>query len=199
MKKSLLLIGFLVVGFATLQAQDYKPFRVGIGLGYASPSGDGSQGGVLFYLEPSYRATDQIAIGLRLESAVMARGVSISGGGTTLTNDAEVSGNASYTVNGQYYFSNNNFRPFAGVGFGIYSLASASVSGTTTTVSASSSEFGFYPRVGFDLGHFTLQAEYNIIPSKTSEVSIGTSIITAESKNSYLAIKAGFFIGGGKR
>ncbi|MEQ8303923.1 MAG: outer membrane beta-barrel protein [Cyclobacteriaceae bacterium] len=201
MKKYLLLIGFFAVSVLTASAQDYKPFRVGIGLGYASPGGDGAKGGVLFYLEPGYRVTDAFMVGLRLESAVMARGVSISGGGTSITNEAEVSGNASYTVNGQYYFGSNNFRPFAGVGFGIYSLASASVSGTTASASASSSEFGFYPRIGFDIGHFTMQAEYNIIPSKTTEISLGTpgSTITAESKNSYFGIKAGFFIGGGKR
>lgn len=191
----------------TVSAQDYKPFRVGLGLGYASPGGEGAKGGVLLYLEPSYRVNDAIAVGLRLESAVVAKGVSVTGGGTSISTDAEVKANASYTVNGQYYFSNNSFRPFAGLGLGIYSLASASVSvsgsSSSSSVSASASEFGFYPRVGFDVGHFTMQIEYNIIPATTSEVTVstgtGTSILTTESKNSYLGIKAGFFIGGGKK
>ncbi len=207
MKKTLLLIGFIGAALLTAQAQEYKPVKVGLGLGYASPGGDGAKGGVLLYLEPAYRVNDQIAVGLRLETAVMARGVTVTSGGTSVTSDAEVKANASYTVNGQYYFSNNNFRPFAGLGLGIYSLASASVSvsggGSSASASAAASKFGFYPRLGFDVGHFTMQIEYNIIPSTTDEITVssgtsGTSVLTSESKNSYLGIKAGFFIGGGK-
>lgn len=196
-------MGFIGASLISANAQDFKAFRVGLGLGYASPGGDGAKGGVLFYLEPGYRVSDALLVGLRLESAVMARGVSISGGGTTLTNEAEVSGNASYTVNGQYYFGSEKFRPFAGVGFGIYSLAAATISGTNASASASSSEFGFYPRAGFDLGHFTMQVEYNVIPSKSNQITVNTgsnpTVVTSESKNSYLAIKAGFFIGGGRK
>jgi len=208
MKKCLLLIGFIGAALLTAQAQEYKPVKVGLGLGYASPGGDGAKGGVLLYLEPAYRVSDQIAVGLRLESAVMARGVTVTSGGTSVTSDAEVKANASYTVNGQYYFSNNNFRPFAGLGLGIYSLASASVSvsgsSSSASASAAASKFGFYPRLGFDVGHFTMQIEYNIIPSTTDEVTVstgttGTTVLSSESKNSYLGIKAGFFIGGGKK
>ncbi len=208
MKKYLLIVGFIGAAFLTASAQEYKPVKVGLGLGYASPGGDGAKGGVLLYLEPAYRVNDALAIGLRLESAIIARGVTVTSGSTSVSSDAEVKANASYTVNGQYYFSNNTFRPFAGVGLGIYSLASASVSvsggGSSASASADASKFGFYPRLGFDLGHFTMQVEYNIIPSTTSEFTVssgtsGTSVISSESKNSYLGIKAGFFISGGKK
>jgi Outer membrane protein beta-barrel domain len=209
MKKTLLLL--LMAATVAVQAQDYKPVKVGIGLGYASPGGDGAKGGVLFYLEPAYRVTDQIAVGLRLESAITARGTSISATSTSSSVDLDVAATGSYTVNGQYYFSNNTFRPFAGLGFGLYSLAavkastSTGTSGTSSssTISASASKFGFYPRIGFDAGHFTMQLEYNIIPSTKSEITISTgtatTLATSESKNNYLGIKAGFFFGGGKR
>lgn len=206
MKKFLLLIGFIGAAFFTANAQDFKPVKVGIGLGYASPGGDGAKGGVLFYLEPAYRVSDQFAVGLRMEIAAMARGVSYSGTSTTASSDLDVSGNGSYTVNGQYYLSNNTFRPFVGAGAGIYTLAAVKAtisagSGTSSTyeASASSSKFGFYPRVGFDLGHFTMQIEYNIIPSSKSDVVISSTTYTSEAKNSYLGIKAGFFFGGGKK
>lgn len=209
MKKFLLLIGFIGAALFTAEAQEYKPVKIGLGLGYASPGGEGAKGGVLVYFEPAYRVNDALAVGLRIESAVMAQGVTFSGSGSTsVASEAKVSGNASYTVNGQYYFSNNTFRPFAGLGFGMYSLASATVSVTgsssTASASADASKFGFYPRVGFDLGHFTMQIEYNIIPSTSSEITVssgtsGTSVITSEAKNSYLGIKAGFFISGGKK
>ncbi len=211
MKKCLLLLGFFAAVILTANAQEYKPVKVGIGLGYASPGGDGAKGGVLFYLEPAYRVNDMLAVGLRLESAVMARGYSISGTSSSSSVDLDVSANSSYTINGQYYFSNNSFRPFAGVGLGIYSLAAVKATASSGTggssssaeVSASASKFGFYPRLGFDLGHFTMQLEYNIIPSTKSEVVVstgtGTTTATSESKNSYLGIKAGFFFGGGKK
>jgi outer membrane protein W len=207
MKKSLLLVFLMTAVIAAVSAQEYKSFRVGLGLGYASPGGEGSKGGVLFYLEPSYRVNDQLAVGLRMEGAVVGR-VAVVANSTGGSAEAEVSANGSYTVNGQYYFSNNTFRPFAGLGLGIYSLASAKVSGSSSGTGSGSSEvsagskFGFYPRVGFDLGHFTMMVEYNIIPSTTANVVVtsGTGTTTAESetKNSYLGIKFGFFIGGGK-
>ncbi|HRX01299.1 MAG TPA: outer membrane beta-barrel protein, partial [Cyclobacteriaceae bacterium] len=123
MKKALILTILFGAAVLTASAQEYKPVKVGLGLGYASPGGDGAKGGVLLYLEPAYRVNDAIAVGLRLESAVIARGVTVTSGGTSVSSDAEVKANASYTVNGQYYFSNNSFRPFAGLGLGIYSLA----------------------------------------------------------------------------
>ncbi|HNP07844.1 MAG TPA: outer membrane beta-barrel protein [Cyclobacteriaceae bacterium] len=209
MKKYLLIVSFISAAVFTANAQEYKPVKVGLGLGYASPGGDGAKGGVLLYLEPAYRVNDALAIGLRLETAIMVRGATFTSGGTSVSSDAEAKANASYTVNGQYYFSNNTFRPFAGIGLGMYSLASASVSvssggSSTSSASADASKFGFYPRLGFDLGHFTMQVEYNIIPATSTEYTVstggtGTSVITSESKNSYLGIKAGFFISGGKK
>src|SRR5688500_12360193 len=56
--------------------REFKPFKVGVGLGYAVPGkGDGAGGGVLLYVEPAYRASDFVSIGLRLESALIVRGV----------------------------------------------------------------------------------------------------------------------------
>lgn len=197
MKKSLLFVVLLGAIAFTTHAQEFKKFKGGIGLGYASAFGDGASGGVLFYLEPAYRVSDQLAVGLRLESALIVRGITNYNSSTA---DLDISAIGSYTVNGQYYFSNNTFRPFAGLGFGLYSLAAISVedagnNGGTVEAIEAASKFGFYTRVGFDAGHFTLQLEYNLIPKSTSTVNN----VEIESQNSYLAIKAGFFFGGGKK
>lgn len=211
-KLSLLIVFFAVISAVTVNAQDYKPFRVGLGLGYASPAGDGAKGGVLFYLEPSYRIKDNIAVGLKAEWAVMLRGTTYTVNGSTSAASGSVSAAGSYTLNGQYYFTDSGFRPYVGLGFGLYQLASASFSATSAGGSSTSSaseavsagtKFGFYPRVGFDAGHFTLNIEYNIIGSSTNNVTIdtGSGISTgkAETKNNYLGIRLGFFIGGGKK
>lgn len=179
---------FMVVAAAGALAQEYQAFRVGVGLGYAMASGSGSKGGVLFNLEPGYRVTDQILLNLRIEGAVVGRGFA-----NESSAEMDVAAIASYTLNGQYYFNNNKFRPFVGAGIGSYSLASTSVSvnlgggDTETAVVAAASKFGFYPRVGFDSGHFTLALDYNIIPE------------TNGIKNSYFGIRVGGFFGGGKK
>jgi len=179
---------------ASLQAQEFKKFKVGLGLGYALPT-DGS-GGVLLYLEPMYRVADNIGIGLRIESAALlaspVNGISVS-----------ASAVSSYTLNGQYYFSNNKFRPFVGAGFGMFSLAAASVDvlgGGSVALGAATTKFGFYPRVGFDLGHFNLSIDYNIIPATSSSVAIppfGT--ITTSQNSSYIGVRIGASIGGGQK
>jgi len=56
MKKLVLLALILTVAVGSSFGQDFKKFKVGIGIGYGQPS-DGS-GGVLIYLEPAYRVMD---------------------------------------------------------------------------------------------------------------------------------------------
>ncbi|MBL6448880.1 outer membrane beta-barrel protein [Fulvivirga sp. 29W222] len=196
MNRFLLSITLLLIGAVAVNAQEYKPFKLGLGLGYASPSDGG--GGVLFEVEPAYRLSDEIAIGLRLGSAAMARAIGATEG--------SVSGNASYTVNGQYYLSNEKFRPYVGVGVGVFSLASVSssvtIGGTTATAAASSeSKIGFYPRVGFDLGHFNVNIDYNIIGASSPDVVVtgGTGTVEVDDiKNSYLGVRIGAFFFGGR-
>ena len=183
MKKQLLLIAMVLVSTLTY-AQEYKKWKVGFGIGYTMPKGGG---GILVDLEPAYRVNDQISVGLRMESAAMAREIN----GTT----GSISANGSYTINGQYYFSNAKFRPYAGLGVGVFSLASVSVGNSGASAEAGS-QVGFYPRVGFDLGHFNLNLDYNIIGnSEGVVVGVGDA---PEIKNSYLGIRLGFFVGGGK-
>lgn len=191
MKKSLMLYLLLMLVAIGSFAQEFKPFKVGLGLGYAVPgAGEGAGGGALIYLEPAYRATDLISIGLRLESAIIARGIE----GTSNSEVAgDASSNVSYTLNGQYYFNDNYVRPFVGLGVGLFSLAAVEFN---TAVSPGADDigaetrFGFYPRLGLDIGHFNITLDYNIVPK--SDVPGG-----GEVKNNYFGIKAGFSIGGG--
>jgi outer membrane protein W len=187
MKKISTVLMFMVVTAAGALAQEYQAFRVGVGLGYAMASGSGAKGGVLVTLEPGYRVTDQILLNLRIEGAIIGRGYANESGA-----EVDVAALASYTLNGQYYFNNNKFRPFAGAGFGTYSLASTSVAvsaggETETAVVAAANKFGFYPRLGFDSGHFTFALDYNIVPE------------TNGIKNNYIGIRVGGFFGGGKK
>ena len=111
------------------------------------------------------------------------------------TQEASVSAVGSWTLNGKYYFGTNGFRPYAGVGLGLFSLAAVSVSSTAGEVEAGST-FGFYPRLGFDAGHFNFNIDYNIIGD--TQVSISSGGGEASIKNSYIGFRIGAFIGGGK-
>lgn len=193
MKKQLLTLALMVFTSVAF-AQDYKAFKVGLGLGYAgAPDGEG---GIAVYLEPAYRVSDEIAIGLRMETAVLLKGVSTDG--TTIDSDGSASANGSFTLNGQYYLSNEKFRPFVGLGLGLYSLASVEIAGDDGALSAGT-EFGFYPRVGFDYGHLNLIFDYNFIPNTDGTIDINTNPQEVEIKNSYFTIKLGVSIGGGSK
>lgn len=172
-------------------AQEFKKFKVGVGAGYAVPSGSGAKGGLLWTVEPSYRVSDALALGLRIEGAVLVRGFSEDLGDEL---DFDIAGITSYTVNAQYYLSNNSFRPFVGAGLGMYSLAAVSLEmegDDVGSLAAAETKFGFYPRVGFDAGHFTLALEYNLIPA--------TEAVEGDVKNSYIGIRVGGFFGGGRK
>ena len=80
-----------------------------------------------------------------------------------------------------------------GAGFGLYNLAAVTVSDSGDGGAAAESKFGFYPRIGFDLGHFNINLDYNIVGSTKFE---GTDL---ESKNSYIGIRIGGFFFGGRK
>ncbi|MGC1241062.1 MAG: hypothetical protein WA874_05725 [Chryseosolibacter sp.] len=186
MKRISTVLLLILVTAAGSFAQEFKAFRVGTGLGYAMASGKGAKGGVLWALEPGYRVNDQILANFRIEGAVIGRGYA-----DETSASVDVAALGSYSLNGQYYFNNNNFRPFAGLGVGLFSLAAVSVDasagGGSTEAVAAANKVGFYPRLGFDAGHFTLNLDWNIVPE------------TNGIKNSYIGIRFGGFFGGGRK
>lgn len=178
---------FVAASVLSVKAQStvFKPFKVDVSFGYAVPGGSGSKGGALFAVEPKYAINDNITLGLRIEAAVMARATTNSSG-QTVSGDVKASG--SYLLTGDYYVNTNKFRPFVGLGAGIYSNAAVAVdgSGNQTSDVAASTKFGAAPRVGFEYGHLRMGVEYNVI-GKTGTIN-----------NNYLGIKLGICIGGGR-
>ncbi len=183
MKKISVVLCFVLLAASASYAQNLKPFRFGIGTGYALAFGTGASGGVLLGFEPSYRLKDNFSIGLRAEFALVVKGVVSGASGSVATL-------GSWTLNGQYYIGDKTegFRPFVGAGLGIYNGAGVSFTttgsqGSLTVTSPSTSDIGFYPRVGFDISHFTLNLDYNIVGNN----------------GSYLGVRAAVQIGGGKK
>jgi outer membrane protein X len=176
--------------------QQFKPFKVDLSTGYAIPSGKGAKGGVLFVVEPKYAVIPNFSAGLRIEVAIMARGTADDAGNLS---SVDVKAAGSYLATGDYYLTSNTVRPFVGAGVGIFSLASASADGTTGSAGAGS-KFGEMVRAGVEISHFRLGLEYNIVPSTDVSVYDANSgeTTTGKAKNSYIGIKIGAVIGGGR-
>ena len=190
MKKFILLSFFMslfVLSYAQEKAETgtriFKKFKTDISFGYALQQGSGqttgTKGGALFAIEPKYAVTDDIAIGLRMEAAVTAN-IDQTG-----NSSSSAKGNLSYLLTTDYYFTNKKFRPFGGVGAGMFTTAS--VNDKTIITSAKdipqTTKFGFMARTGFEYGHLRMGVEYNFVADKAG----------------YLGIKLGICIGGGRK
>jgi outer membrane protein W len=176
----------------------FHKFKFDLTLGYAIPPANSNsananiKAGATFVLEPHYRLADAVAIGFRLEGAALAYG-NTNGSGTGTSGSANVSAIYSYCPTLDFYLLNGGFRPFIGAGAGIYYQGAISVSGSSQGTTNSGyvslgSKFGFFPRVGFEIGHLRLSAEYNVLGNDAN----GNS-------SNYAAFNIGFFFGGGRR
>src|ERR1700741_2614254 len=93
MKKISLLLPLAIVCLSsTAQKSGYKPFKVDLSVGYASPAGSGAKGGFLAGLEPKYAVIPQLSIGLRMEAAIVARFSGYGPDGTPLDLNVKASG-----------------------------------------------------------------------------------------------------------
>jgi outer membrane protein X len=120
--------------------------------------------------------------------------------GNTTTGD--VSAYSSYLITGNYLFGSSNMRPFVGAGLGLFTIGSG---GTVVIANngqanqnitlVSDTKFGGMIRAGVKLSHFVVAAEYNAVP--TTNTATSNTQITSE--NSYLGVKIGFDIGGGRK
>lgn len=196
MKRLILCLG-LVLLLGKAEAQEFKKFKTGLGLGVCVPSTINGTGLILF-LEPGYRITDVLVVNLRLEGIL------------PLTANADAKslpeGLGSLSANAQYYISKKSSRPFAGLGLGIFRVktyeAEIYKSGGASISYIYQSKPGFYTRAGLDLGHLSLSVDYNFVTASTVEsidqVNANPVIVRKKSSNSYVGFRFGFSIGGGK-
>ena len=204
MKKLLFSTAILCLAvFTKSEAQksegSFKPFKVDVSLGYALPiGGSGGKGGALFVIEPKYAIIPEISVGLRLETALTVSGTSDLASGTGSNSTASVKASASYLATGDYYFSENDLRPFAGAGVGIFQTAGVQVNSNNPNV-ATGSKFGGMLRAGVEYKHGRFGLEYNLVGKTSVAPSSPTSKDGYTIQNSYVGIKFGVIIGGGRQ
>ncbi|MCY7293188.1 MAG: hypothetical protein LH615_13500 [Ferruginibacter sp.] len=202
MKKFLFSTAILCIAICTKSmAQkegEFKPFKVDVSLGYALPiGGSGGKGGALFVVEPKYAIMTELSLGLRIEGAFTISGTSDLATGTGNNPTATVKVSSSYLATGDYYFSNNNLRPFAGAGAGIFQTAGVQVYSSNPNI-ATGSKFGGMLRAGVEYKHGRFGLEYNMVGKTTVAPSSPTSKDGYSVQNSYVGIKFGVVIGGGR-
>lgn len=202
MKKILIVIALLSSTFA--QAQEYKPFKVNLSIGYANPTGSGLKGGLLMGIEPKYSVSQRIELGVRLEAALMVRGVELDNNYRTAS--GVVSGLSSALLTGNYLFGpygDSNFRPFVGVGLGIFSVSSGGnvafdqgqVKGELNV--SDYNTIGGLIRAGLKVGHFVVSVDYNAVPNHTYRLA--NTNLDFTTKSAYTGFRVGFDLGGGRR
>ena len=107
----------------------------------------------------------------------------------------------SYGINGQYYFSNKDFRPFVGIGLGFFHpiLHSDPFYGYTSRLEET--VIGFYPRLGFDYGHLSIAIDMNVVASSNAIISRPAfePSFNGTLNSNYLSMKVGIVMGGGRK
>ncbi|MBA4745729.1 MAG: outer membrane beta-barrel protein [Muricauda sp.] len=192
MKKIFFALLLMLAVVQVSQAQEQGKFRVGLDLGYTMPDGGG---GVLFAIEPKINIADNMNVGIRFESAAMAKNVEAG----PVSAEASLTASMSYSGTFDYYFNSgsSSFAPFVGAGMGYSSLGSIGFDIDDIEEAEGDADlevdgkFGGLLRAGFEAGKFRLAATYNLI----GKTDLGEG---AEVKNSYLGISLGFYLGGGK-
>lgn len=166
MKKLLLLCILFSFAFSAKAQTAEGEVRADIGAGYAIPTeGFGVKPGVTFVAEPHYYISGNFAVGIRFEGALL---------GYQAQYDNELfSFFGSSCITGDYYLAKGKFRPFLGIGGGLFTRHYILEDDNYNDDQLYSSGYGtiklgFFGRAGFEIGHIRLTGTYNTIGANFS-------------------------------
>jgi len=199
MKKILLFILLFSISNTSF-AQEYKKFKFMLSYGPILFTESGGEG-VQLNMEPAFRITDDWSLGLKYD---------INLGNKDFEGNLEGFAALSLSLNTQHYFLNKpiKFRPYIGLGLGYkaQTLKFLDIGNDSPFENDAINTIFFYPRIGFDLGHFNLNIDFNISP-KSELIVNNPSNFTSNPPSSrrvrvstnYFAITIGGFFGGGRK
>jgi hypothetical protein len=188
MKKLWILL--LVVMPTAMFAQDVG-FRLDAGLGAGLSFSGLKSYGIAAFTEPKVTIGPSITAGIRFEGDVLFGG--------KVAEEAEnlevgMSTRAAILLRGEYFIGQGKTRPFVGLGFGRYTLANTSASGSGAASIVAGNNFGVAPELGFAFGNFKLSAMYHFVGGSTLvNMEVGDPM---EISNNYLGILMSFRIFG---
>lgn len=180
---------FLLLVTTPLLSNAQVFFKMDAGIGGAFTFGDLKSYGIMAHLEPKVFILPNLSAGLRFEGDALFGG-SISDAESDL--EVGVSSRAAILLKGEYYFTDNHTRPFAGLGVGSYTIANTSASGDGGASIGAGNHFGVAPELGVTFGNFRLSAIYHILTgSNLVDISAGSP---REISMNYLVLQLGFKI-----
>lgn len=183
MRKSIFAsLSLLLLLFSNLIfAQQYKPFKMDIGVGYIYQIDkelfDETMSNFSTYLEPKYNLRDDLSVGMSIYSTVFVA--------ESERKLFEIGMILSMALVGEYYFTDRNVRPYLGMGIGWYQyfeLNGASLINQEENIVKPS--IGFRPKVGVLIHRLNLSLIYHLTASKVIP--------------NYAGLGVGFYFGGGK-
>ncbi|MFN0246837.1 MAG: hypothetical protein ACKV2T_08000 [Kofleriaceae bacterium] len=198
MRPALLFVVLLSSSEAFAESTHYEQIRVDGGItGAVSAITDRNSVGVV--AEVKAMATDHIAVGGRVEIAVMFGGIV---GSDELPLDIGVAGCG--LLKGEYLFGTHAIRPFVGVGAGLFTIGSHSIEDGPNTRGIRTeigNYFGIAPQAGIDLGRLRFGVTYNAIVGASLDVrdTINGVERTRTFSQNYLSLELSFRFGGGRK
>ena len=174
----------------------YEDVRIDAGL-TGSMAGVSDRNGAGMVTEIKAMVTDGLAIGGRVEVAVMFGG--------HVGNDQlplEIAMAACGLAKAELFLAPGPIRPFVAFGAGGYTIGAQTIdSGPNTTgiYQQTGRYFGVAPEVGIDLGRVRLAATYNAIVGASLEIHQMTGNVpqTSRVSQNYLSLELSFQFGGG--
>jgi outer membrane protein W len=198
MKKIATLLLLLVL-VQVSYAQQKGRFRFSTDLGVAIPKDGGI--GALVNLEPQFLLRDNLAFGMRLGVAGLAKDVTYFN--MQKQYRGEVAGNVSVAGTPTHFFNSgkSNVAPYLGAGLGYFALSAIKIDQSYTPpaeIGDLEAEFAWAPlvRAGVELGKFRMGVEYNFVPNRNLQNLSGGNI--GEAINNYAGFTLGFTVGGGR-
>lgn len=204
MPKKILLFIILLSCWFHVNAQEATNRKLVIEAGFLPLSENSYNLGLLFNIEPKIKIGANTFIGLKFGLTVNSHVFENKNSFQFYVDDKSDHGMLSFVPTFDYYFNENNLRPYLGVGLGFH-LVPYELDVYRTVVNPSENVLlagkvdkciGFLLRGGVELGKLRLGLEYNFISRANIEIQNDQIIGTVE--NSYLGLSIGFVIRGGK-
>lgn len=180
-------------------AQQKGRFRFSTDFGVAMPKDGGI--GALVNFEPQFLLRDNLAFGMRLGVAGLAKDVTYFN--MQKQYRGEVAGNVSVAGTLTQFFNTgkSNVAPYLGAGLGYYALSAIEIDQSYTApaeIGNLEANFAWAPlvRAGVELRKFRMGVEYNFVPNRNLQNLSGGFI--GEAINHYAGFTLGFTVGGGR-
>ena len=187
MKKIIVCILFAVAATGAF-AQEKGKTRLGFDIGYFNEAGLG------FDINLLYNIQDNMNVGFKFRNAFMGR--------ESLVEKKYFDAlNTNFLGTYNYYFTlKSPSAIFVSGGLGLYKLKVLFHDHRERVQNYEGNKFGGFLATGIEIRKLRLALEYNLIPNSSVLIpnQCNNTQVNDEVKNSYFAITAGFFIGGGK-